>query len=77
MIAQLQEFEATEDTRGSRRVVHLVTLVHHDKGLEASLTVETATDSFSDVWREIHRLKAERRLFGYDVTETMALAAPF
>jgi hypothetical protein len=55
---------------------HLVTLVHPDKGDE-SLTVQTYSERFGDVMREIQRLKALNGLQGYEVFETLEINAPF
>jgi hypothetical protein len=55
---------------------HLVTLVHPIKGDE-SLTVQTYSERFGDVMREIQRLKALNGLQGYEVFETLEINAPF
>ena len=55
---------------------HLITLVHPTKGDE-SLTVQTFSDRFSDVMREIQRLKSLRGLDGYEVFEILDTSSPF
>lgn len=55
---------------------HLITLVHPTKDDE-SLTVQTFSDRFSDVMREIQRLKSLRGLGGYEVFEILDTSSPF
>ncbi|MBD2072681.1 hypothetical protein H6F86_02010 [Phormidium sp. FACHB-592] len=56
---------------------HIVTLIDRRTESEESLTVKTGSDTFSDVMREIWKLRADRGLTGYEVHEILACAAPF
>lgn len=56
---------------------HLVTLIHRISGREESLMVETTSDRFADVMREITHLKVVNKLQGYEVFEVLDLNDPF
>jgi hypothetical protein len=56
---------------------HIVTLIHRSSGKEATLTIETFSDRFADVMREVTHQKAEQKLFGFEVFEVLDLNDPF
>lgn len=57
---------------------HLVTLINRRTEHEVSFTVETLSDRFCDVMREITHQRVERGLKGYEVFETIDLTClPF
>lgn len=56
---------------------HIVTLIHRSSGREATLQIETFSDRFVDVMREIAYQKAEQKLFGYEVFEVLDCNDPF
>ena len=56
---------------------HIVTLIHRGTGREEVLTVETLSDRFVDVLREVSHQKAIRGLFGYEVFEAIDCNDPF
>lgn len=56
---------------------HLVTLINRMTGDEVCLTVETASDRFADVVREVACQKVERKLRGYEIFEVLDLNCPF
>lgn len=56
---------------------HLVTLINRRTGDEASFTVETTSDRFADVMREICHLRIMNNLQGYEVFEFLDLNDPF
>jgi hypothetical protein len=57
--------------------VHLVTLINRRTGHEVCLNVETTSDRYAVVSREVAYQKAERKLFGYEVFEVLDLNDPF
>jgi hypothetical protein len=56
---------------------HIVTLIHRSTGDEVTLTIETLSDRFCDVIREISHQKAIRKLFGYEIYEVLDCNNPF
>jgi hypothetical protein len=57
-------------------VRHLVTLIHRQTREEKAILVETCTDSFVDVWREICHQRFVLGLKGYEIYETTPLDTP-
>ena len=57
--------------------VHIVTLIHRITGKEASLEIETLSDRFADVMREISHQKVINKLQGYEVFEVLDCNTPF
>lgn len=57
--------------------IHIVTLRHLGTGDEQTLQIETTSDRFCDVHREICWQRAERGLLGYQIFETLDLNSPF
>lgn len=70
-----------EDHRGGGRVLpiflHIVTLINRSTGVEVSLEIETFSDRFTDVIREISAQKAIRGLLGYEIFEVLDCNDPF
>lgn len=56
---------------------HIVTLIHRSTGREETLTVETLSDRFADVMREITHQKVMHKLQGYEVFEVIDCNNPF
>jgi hypothetical protein len=56
---------------------HTVTLQHPLTHAEATITVQTVTENFSVVLREIQRVRRERKLFGYEIDEIIDAPVPF
>lgn len=56
--------------------VHLVTLIHRQTAEEQSFEIETATERFADVMREIAHQKFMRGLQGYEYFEALPLRCP-
>jgi len=56
---------------------HIVTLLNRRTEDERSLTVETLSDRFADVMREISHLKVVHNLLGYEVYEILDCNTPF
>jgi hypothetical protein len=56
---------------------HTVTLQHPLTHDEAVITVQTVTDSFSVVLREIQRVRREMKLFGFEIDEIIDAPVPF
>lgn len=56
---------------------HIVTLLNRRTGDERSLHVETLSDRFADVMREIAHLKVMHNLLGYEVFEVLDCDSPF
>jgi len=56
---------------------HIVVLLNRKTGHEVELTIETFTDRFTDVLREITWQRAERKLQGYEIWETLDCNDPF
>lgn len=50
---------------------HIVTLINRVSGDEKALHVETLSDRFSDVMREVCHLKVMNKLQGYEVFEVI------
>jgi cobalamin-dependent methionine synthase I len=86
MLNQTLEVQAQDtDDRGSGRFTipspqiftHIVTLLNRRTGDEKCLTVETLSDRFAEVMREICHLKVMHKLQGYEVFEILDLNNPF
>lgn len=60
-----------------RVFIHIVTLRHLITGDEQSLEVETTSDRFCDVYREICWKRSEQGLLGYQIFEVLDLSNPF
>ncbi|PZV19174.1 MAG: hypothetical protein DCF22_00470 [Leptolyngbya sp.] len=56
--------------------VHLVTLIHRQTSEEQSFEVQTVTDRFADVMREIVHQKFMRGLTGFEYFEALPLRCP-
>ncbi|MBL1176844.1 hypothetical protein [Pantanalinema sp. GBBB05] len=56
-----------------RVYTHLVTLINRVTGDEQALTIETLSDRFCDVMREIAHQRVMKGLKGYEVFETLDL----
>ena len=56
---------------------HIVTLLNPRTGDEKCLQIETLSDSFCDVYREICHQKVLHKLVGYQIFETLAVDLPF
>jgi hypothetical protein len=57
--------------------IHIVTLINRRTEAEATLTIETTSDRYVEVSREIAHQKAIRKLFGYEVFEVLDQNSPF
>lgn len=56
---------------------HIITLLKRSTGQEATLRIETLSDRFVDVMRELSHQKAMHKLFGYEVWEILDCNDPF
>ncbi|MBW4540694.1 MAG: hypothetical protein KME43_16320 [Myxacorys chilensis ATA2-1-KO14] len=56
---------------------HIITLINRRTSDEKCLTVETLSDRFVDVMREITHQKVTQRLQGYEVYEVLPDYLPF
>lgn len=56
---------------------HLVTLVNRRTEQEITLTIETLSDRFCDVLREVSLEKAKRGLFGWELFEAICTSDCF
>lgn len=56
---------------------HIVTLINRRTEDEKSLTIETLSDRFADVMREITYQKVMQDLLGYEVFEILDCNPPF
>lgn len=88
MVSQTLVLQATDTERSSGRFfvdsiptppiyLHIITLIHRATGKEECLHIETLSDRFVDVMREITHQKAIRKLFGYEVFEVLDCNDPF
>lgn len=57
--------------------IHLITLINRQTEHEVGLTIETFSDRFSDVMREVSHQRAMLGLRGYDIHEIIDCQAPF
>lgn len=56
---------------------HIVTLRHPRTEDERGLTIETTSDRFADVLREIQHQRVMHELFGYEIFEVLDCNVPF
>lgn len=56
---------------------HIVTLRHPRTEDEQCLTIETMSDRFADVLREIQHQRVMHELFGYEILEVLDCNDPF
>lgn len=75
--SQLLELEPVSPLAAPQLVTHIVTLRHPVTGDEQTFEIKTTSDRFVDVYREICWQRAEQRLFGYEIFETIDLNHPF
>jgi hypothetical protein len=68
MLSQTLEFPTVSQSVVFR---HIITLRHPHTEDEQTLIVETPTDRFVDVLREISHQRAIHNLFGYEIHETI------
>lgn len=61
----------------AQQFIHLVTLVNPFTGEEASFHVDTPSPDFAVVWREIAYQRAQRKLWGYELHESLPVTLPF
>lgn len=77
MVSQTLELQTVPAISTLPIFVHIVTLRHPVTGDEQTLEIETTSDRFCDVYREICWKRAERRLLGYQIFETLDCNNPF
>lgn len=61
----------------TRIYLHIVTLINRRTGQEAVINVETLSDRFADVVREVAHLKVMNDLLGYEIYEVLDCNNPF
>lgn len=77
MLTQTLELQTVPAVPTLPIFIHIVTLRHPATGDEQTLEVETTSDRFVDVYRAICWLRAEKKLLGYQIFETLDLNNPF
>lgn len=60
----------------TEKFIHLVTLLNRSTGDEQSFKVETSSNRFTDVLREISHQRVMRKLRGYELFEAIPIAEP-
>lgn len=60
-----------------RVYTHFITLIHRQSGHEIGFEVNTLSDRFTDVMREICVQKVSRGLLGYELFEMLDCNVPF
>lgn len=77
MISATLELQTIPTIPAPQVFTHIVTLLNRRTGDERSLHIETLSDRFADVMREVCYLKVMHNLLGYEVYEVLDCNTPF